>query len=122
MRAGNHNSSFWGKEIRQRIAEQVPYIKHWTIINDDYSVVSDMKNCTWFIDPPYQNAGVYYKQNKIDYEALGKWCLSLNGQVIVCEAMGASWLPFTPFVAAKANESKYGGKVSYECIYTNEPN
>ncbi len=119
MRSGINPKSFWGSEIRQRIAEQVPHIKHWKLIEGDYTQAPSSQECTWFIDPPYQRAGVHYKMNEIDYTTLGQWCLSLKGQVIVCEEQGAEWLPFIPFVRAKANPSKNGGKVCNECVYIN---
>ena len=56
---------------------------------------------------------------RADYEALADWCRSRRGQVIVCENVGADWLPFEPFITIKANESKSGGKVSREAIWTN---
>jgi hypothetical protein len=88
MRAGKHNSSFWGKEIRQRIAEQVPYIKHWHLIEGDYTLAPSSDECTWFIDPPYQRAGKHYMDRIYDYGALGAWCRSLKGQVIVAKNKG----------------------------------
>ena len=41
---------------------------------------------------------------------------------MVCENEGADWLPFTPFMAIKANNSKNGGKISMEAIWTNNTN
>ncbi len=49
---------------------------------------------TWFVDPPYQNMGKLYKENKIDYQELGTYCRERLGQVMVCENEGADWLPF----------------------------
>jgi len=53
------------------ISENLYKIKHWKIIHGDYS---DLKNeeATWFIDPPYQFGGQYYKHgNKnIDFSSL----------------------------------------------------
>ena len=58
----------------------------------------DIQNqpATWFIDPPYQKMGFYYKHKDIDYNHLSEWCLSRDGQIIVCENEGADWLPFEP--------------------------
>ena len=78
------------------ISENLYKIKHWKIIQGDYS---DLKNeeATWFIDPPYQFGGQYYKHgNKnIDFSSLAVWCKERKGQVIVCENSKASWLPFS---------------------------
>lgn len=52
---------------------------------------------TWFVDPPYQLDGQHYNSgNDLDWAALGHWCRSRQGQVIVCESMGADWMDFTP--------------------------
>jgi site-specific DNA-adenine methylase len=55
-----------------------------------------------FVDPPYQVKGVYYSGSRwstADYRDLAELCVALKGaghQVIVCERLGADWLPFTP--------------------------
>ena len=109
---------FWGERARQRIASQVDFIRHWKVWEGDYTRLGG--TATWFVDPPYQIAGKHYKEQPTCFEALGSWCRSRRGQVMVCENEGASWLPFKPFLDAKANESKTGGKVSKEAIWTNE--
>ena len=91
------------------IADQVERIRHWTIIEGDYTQAPDTV-ATWFVDPPYQTAGsrsrapgqhrrVRYPHggDSIDYAALGAWTAARRGQVIACENVGATWLPFTPF-------------------------
>lgn len=83
----------WTSALRNRVASQVNAIKHWTLMEGDYSVAFDIE-ATWFIDPPYQGAGRHYRHHQIDYSALGTWCRKRTGQVIVCEQDGASWLPF----------------------------
>lgn len=89
-------NSYWGERVRARIAEQVPYIKHWHVFDWSYDDVPNAES-TWFIDPPYQQAGKWYRCNSsgIDFEHLGTWCRERAGQVIVCENDGANWLPFT---------------------------
>lgn len=118
--ASEKPNSFWGEKFRQRVAKNVERIKHWTIIESDYSNAPDIE-ATWFIDPPYNNkAGSYYPTQVGDYQVLGTWCKSRKGQVMVCENDGAEWLPFKPFRAIQANNSKNGGKISMEAIWTNK--
>jgi site-specific DNA-adenine methylase len=85
----------WGERIRERIAGQVASIRHWSIEQGSYADV-DNSVATWFIDPPYAAAGKHYRHGSkgIDYEKLGAWCRARQGQVIVCEADDAAWLPF----------------------------
>lgn len=117
MRQGG-SSTYWSESIRERIATQVDLIRHWTIIEGSFWDVIDLQG-TWFIDPPYQKAGRHYRKSskQIDYESLAIFCQIVEGQVIVCENEGASWLPFEPFISIQANHGKYGGKVSKEVIY-----
>ncbi len=120
MRKGRLSEGYWGESIRERVASQVDAIRHWTVIEGDYTAAGDREG-TWFIDPPYQLAGTHYRYGAkgVDFTALGTWCRSRQGQVIVCENEGAKWLPFRPFLHVKANESKHGGKVSKEAIWVN---
>ncbi len=120
MRKGFQGYQFWGEKIRERIAQQVPYIKHWKAEVSDYDSIPNVK-ATWFVDPPYQDKGKFYRMgsSEIDFPKLGQWCRQLNGQVIVCENEGADWLPFRPFRTVKAT-TKRGGKAvqSVEVIWT----
>ena len=88
----------WG-EAKIRIADDVQKIKHWKAILGSYDELEN-EEATWFIDPPYQFGGHEYKcSNKnIDFAKLAEWCMSRNGQVIVCENTKADWLPFKPMV------------------------
>jgi hypothetical protein len=108
----------WGSGRREQLAVSIDRIRHWTLIEGDYTAASDIV-ATWFIDPPYQIAGKYYPTKVQDYASLGAWCRSRRGQVMVCENVGAEWLPFTPFRDIKANESRRGGKVSREALWVN---
>lgn len=118
MRQGLRPKSFWGPEIRYRIAMQVEAIKHWTIIHGDYSSAPDTK-ATWFIDPPYKLAGKLYRHSSrdIDYLNLARWCRTRLGQAIVCENDGADWLPFAPHITIKSTEGKHGKAKSMEAIW-----
>jgi hypothetical protein len=88
----------WTEAQRERVAVQVDSIRHWRVIEGDYALAPDVR-ATYFVDPPYQEAGVYYKcsSKMIDYAALSSWCRARAGQVIVCENQGATWLPFVPW-------------------------
>lgn len=114
-------ASKWKTEIRPNtqdyklnmIAENLFKIKHWNIIHGDYI---DLKNdtATWFIDPPYQFGGEYYKfgNKNINFNELGDWCKERNGQIIVCENSKANWLPFEPLVEMRGNKFK-----TTECVF-----
>lgn len=104
MRAGGHASSFWGEEIRHRIATQVDHIRHWSILCGDYTEAPDVE-ATWHVDPPYSTpAGRHYRHSEVDYQHLGEWCRGRRGQVVVCEQDGALWLPFSPPIDVKSTK------------------
>jgi hypothetical protein len=88
----------WTTAMRERVALQVGAIRHWRVIDGDFATAPDME-ATWLIDAPYQRAGYGYVHGNtdLDFDALGAWCRARRGQVIVCEAAGATWLPFVPF-------------------------
>ena len=91
------NCKVWNEAARERIASQVDRIKDWEARCWDFSNSPDIE-ATWFIDPPYAERGrACYSKWKVDYEALGRFCQSRRGQVIVCEGTDAGWLPFTEF-------------------------
>lgn len=93
------SSSCWCESTRAAIARHVEQIRHWRVICGDYTRAAQDGSATYFVDPPYRGRpGVSYRHDSraIDYEQLGAWCQQLNGQVIVCEAAGAEWLPFEP--------------------------
>lgn len=119
MRSGINQSSFWGEVVRERIASQVGLISHWEVHCRSWEDCCDIEG-TWFIDPPYAKAGKHYRHGSsgIDYASLGDWCKGRRGQVIVCENEGADWLPFRAFADIKASESRNGGKVSKEVVWT----
>ncbi len=90
-------------------------IKHWTILHGSYD---DLENeaATWFIDPPYEFGGHAYVENKIDFNRLGEWCKSRNGQVIVCENTKATWMDFKPMLKNKGTH-----RTTTEAIWSNLP-
>ncbi len=85
----------------------LPKIKHWKTFEGCYTSYRYNPKSTWFIDPPYQgNAGRAYKYNEINYANLAKYCRGRSGQVIVCEGMEGTWLPFVPI----ANLTEMGNR------------
>lgn len=103
-------------EISRRVfAENLYKVKHWMIINGDYSDAPDIE-ATWFIDPPYRGeAGMGYRHSSkmLDYGKLSQWALNRKREVIFCEGMDGDYLPFKPLV----NLTGIAGKVSKEMIY-----
>ncbi len=115
-------NSFWGGVIRHKIASQLRHVRHWKIIHGTYADLEDIE-ATWFVDPPYDVAGDKYRHGKdeIDYSHLSQWCQSRQGRVIVCENVGADWLPFRPFVIASGGRGKnYNGKSHESLFYRSE--
>ena len=108
----------WGPRVRLRLAGQVDEIRHWRISEGDWSTAPDIE-ATWFIDPPYVEAGRYYRfgPDRIDFAALADWCRARRGQVVVCENTGATWLPFRPWRRTLASNALHGGKYSNEAIW-----
>lgn len=82
---------YWGPRVRERLASQVHRIKHWTLVEGDYTAVI---RATWFVDHPYQGLGRSYRHRVVNYTALAAWCTSRRGSVTDREAAGADWLPF----------------------------
>lgn len=96
---------YWSERLRNRIALQLPSIRHWTAIHCSYEDIV-AGPATWFVDPPYAKLGKCYRHGSkdIDYGRLGDWCRARQGQAIVCEANGADWLPFESFHEAKGTK------------------
>jgi hypothetical protein len=111
----------WTPAMRERVALQVPSIKHWRVIEGDYSAAPDVE-ATWFVDAPYQVAGQGYVHGSgvLDYAALARWCRERRGQAIVCEAVGADWLPFAPFRSVVGMCGGVAGVRSHEAIWTRD--
>ncbi len=103
-------------EISKRVfADNLYKIKHWKIINSDYSEAPDII-ATWFIDPPYKGEsgmGYRYSSKMINYTQLSQWVLQRKGEVIVCEGQCADYLPFKPLLELKG----IAGKISKEVIF-----
>ena len=97
------------------IAKNLDKVRHWNLIEGDYT---DAPNCkaTWFVDPPYQLQGKHYKFKKVDYGELAAWCYGRSGQVIVCEQLGADWMPFKHLAIQRGSR-----KTTTDVMYTNQP-
>jgi len=117
----NYPEKHWSQPMRERIASQVHRIRHWEVRHGDYRDIEDLQ-ATWFVDPPYDGAGRYYRgRHDLDFGALGEWCRSRRGQVVACENEGATWLPFQPLaVIDTMGRAGAGRKVSREAVWTNE--
>ena len=121
--AGKHEFVTWFAElhwhqVHQRLEKFLPKIRHWSVTNLDYAWSPIIPNATYFVDPPYNNSGGgRYRFKGLDYEALGNWCRSLPGQVLVCENEGADWLPFKP-LARTINRG--GANKAMEMLWTND--
>jgi site-specific DNA-adenine methylase len=105
----------WDDKHKKILSEELFKIKHWEIKNESYENAPNIE-ATWFVDPPYSGpGGKYYVNNKINYESLATWCMEREGQTIVCENDGATWLPFEHLVDLKGQ--KHNRK---EVIWYNE--
>lgn len=107
----------WTANKRQEIAEFVSLIKHWSVNLLDFRSIIPIE-ATWFVDPPYQAQGKFYNHSlkESDYETLGYLCKNVwQGQVIVCEDVTATWLPFR---ALETNQGQKGIVIT-EGIWTN---
>ncbi len=84
------------------ISSNLYKIRHWNIECKSYEEINNQE-ATWFIDPPYEEGGIYYRHSSknIDFNHLSEWCREREGEVIVCEKQGASWLPFEPLTEVK---------------------
>lgn len=108
----------WDQGQRDRVASQVERIRHWKLIEGDYTCAPRLR-ATYFVDPPYNNkAGMKYPcgPKQLDYGDLAGWCRELPGQVIVCEQEGADWLPFARFGQFVRGLNKVEG--SREVVWT----
>lgn len=108
------NFCAWNDKNKELLSENIKKVKHWEIFNRDYKDLDNV-TATWFIDPPYQIQGKWYKYNNklIDYNYLKDWCLSRKGQIIVCENKGANWLPFEELLKLRGQKN-----TNIEVIFT----
>jgi hypothetical protein len=106
----------WNEENKLKLSKNVSKVKHWIIINNDYTSIENIE-ATWFIDPPYQgNGGQYYKHgNKnFNYDQLREWTINRNGETIVCENSEANWMDFKPLVNIQGQKHKTTEVIYYQ--------
>lgn len=101
----------WGPS-RRYVRDNLHKIKHWTLIEGDYTLAPDI-SATWFVDPPYHQSGRFYRTSGVDHDQIGRWTERRAGQVIACEQAGAAWLPFLPLVTERAARGRQTGEVVY---------
>lgn len=110
--------------LRDKLAWAHDLCRTWQITNLPYERMVDnwaAGPATFYVDPPYANAaGRRYRQQVVDYAALAQWCLSRRGQVIVCENVGATWLPFESLVERRGIRSRYQKSTASEALYSFE--
>lgn len=103
-------------EISKRVmATNLFKVKHWEIINSDYTT-APLIEATWFIDPPYKDApgmGYAHSSAHLDYLKLAEWTNCLKGEIIACEGKFGDYLPFKSLMELKG----VAGKSSKEKIY-----
>lgn len=102
----------------QRIASNLFKIRHWEIRKGDFTDIENQE-ATWYVDPPYQFGGEYYKcsNKQIDFRFLAEWCKERKGQAIVCENTKADWMDFKPMVKVKGTRTTN----TTEAIWSNMP-
>jgi site-specific DNA-adenine methylase len=109
--------TYWGLQVKERIASQLEFIRHWKITNLPYDKLGNRK-ATWFIDPPYQYRKSDYAKFVDDYKELADWIVTRKGQVIACEQYGADYLNFRRFRDAKVTEGIRGASKLKEVLWT----
>lgn len=117
-RNGIRPNSTWCAVIKERIASQVEYIRHWRVRYGSYETLGNIP-ATWFIDPPYNNgAGRLYRCKFTDFDGLSSFAKTRRGQVLVCENVGADWLPFQEIGHFKSTQGSRGKGKTAEAIWT----
>lgn len=97
----------WGQRAKERIAAQLGGLENWSITCGPYSRSPDADaDTTWFVDPPYGEKGKFYRVPFVAFATLGEWCRTRRGQVIACENVGATWLPFEPLGSFKSSKGR----------------
>lgn len=95
----------WGARAKERIIRQLPRLEGWSVLLGSYAQAPAIE-ATWFVDPPYGEKGRHYRVPFRSFETLGAWCRGRHGQVIACDAPGATWLPFEPLGSFKSSKGR----------------
>ena len=108
----------WSRRTRSAVASAVLQIKHWRVVEGDYTDAPDVE-ATWFIDPPYQGPRLsrQYAAEVGDHGELGRWSRSRRGQVIACDVVGADWLPFRA-LGVDRKDSPSSRHKTHEAVWT----
>lgn len=123
--ANSTDCKVWNEAVKERIASQLPNIRHWKCFEGHYTLLPNQQ-AHWFIDPPYEIAGRRYPHKVGSYTDLAEWSKSRLGFVQVCENEGASYLPFNKFRSVNTyhhmkdngiRSAKYTKEVLYEQGY-----
>lgn len=104
----------WGAKAKHRIASQLSGIEGWSIDNRSFDHIQN-EEATWFIDPPYEDKGKYYRYPFSRFSELAEWSTGRKGRRIVCEGAGAVWMPFQPL-----GEFKTSGGKALEVVHISE--
>ena len=104
----------WGARAKERIAGQLERIRDWRVCEGSYRQQMN-REATWFIDPPYGDKGRFYRVTFDRFDELAVWCRERQGQLIVCEGAGATWLPFRPLGDFKTSKGR-----AAEVVYCRE--
>ncbi len=125
-RTVGHGQNSWVPATRRAIANDLYKIRHWNFVNLSYETLSYTGRATYFVDPPYKSVqeragnSDRYPEWQVNYPHLADWCSERDGQVIVCETSGATWLPFRELVEVNANTNGKSVKKNKEMIWTND--
>lgn len=111
--------SFWGPEIRERIASQVDAIKHWQVIEGSYEQAPDVE-ATWFVDPPYQKAGKHYRCSELEFTDLAAWCQTRAGLTVVCENVGRTGCPSSLTPGSRAMNRRAAARSAWKQCLSDE--
>jgi len=115
----NNMPGQWQESVKTAIVEALPQIRHWQVKCCSWEELTIDALHTEFVDPTYQFVKGY-KHEKIDYVALAAACRQWRDaghQVIVCEQLGANWLPFRELYSLNAGCAHHPKKQSTEMIW-----
>lgn len=116
--AEKYPDQFWCPKVKQRLALEACYIKHWQICAASYESIWDLDiEATWFIDAPYERKPGIYRYGKMNYRDLGEFARSRRGQVIVPEGAGATWLPFKPLAPGRTKTGRPSGDTGADEVW-----